>query len=49
MRTAAPAISIHVSASPPKILFYISRVGDVPALLETAEPDVPLGPNPRVL
>jgi hypothetical protein len=43
MRSAAPAISIHVSARAPKISFFISRCEDLPAPLKTAEPSIPPG------
>jgi hypothetical protein len=49
MRAAAPVISILVSARALKIPFYISGCRDLPAPLETAEPDVLPGHGPTLL
>jgi hypothetical protein len=48
MHAAAPAISIFVCAHATKIPFCISGRRDLQALLETAEPDVPPGPDPTL-
>jgi hypothetical protein len=49
MHAAASAITILVSARAPKIRFCTSRVRDLPALLETAELGISLGPDPMIL
>jgi hypothetical protein len=49
MRAVAPAIFILISGRAPKIRFCISRIGDLPAPLGTAELDVSPRPVSMVL